>query len=190
MKIYTKTGDFGETEIFCGKRISKASYRIRVSGAIDELNSSLGIIVSDLEYGLIKEKLIRVQKELFESGADVSLGFLNEKRKLSFRINKVHIQRLEREIDEWECDISYLNKFILPGGSRDGALLHFSRSICRRLERELVALSQVEKINPDLLAYFNRLSDWLFVLARYVNKLKGTLEIKFEPKYKKLTRNL
>lgn len=177
MKVYTKTGDLGETSTFGGKRVSKSSVRIETNGTIDELNSVVGILVSKLEYGKIKEQLFRIQNELFEAGADVSTGVNNPKNE--FRINLEFITRLENEIDEMDKDLPPLKSFILPGGCEESALAHWCRSVCRRAERQCVVLYNIEKTNPFLIAYLNRLSDWLFVLARYLNLLNKTSEIKF-----------
>ena len=178
MKIYTKTGDLGETSTFRGKRISKSNIRIKANGTVDELNAAIGLVIASLDYGEVKEQIIRIQNELFDAGADISLGA--EVLDISkYKIQKAHIDRLEKEIDEMEKELSPLKNFILPGGSELGAFVHLARAICRRAERELVAVHQVEKTNPFLISFLNRLSDWLFVTARYINKLKGIPESKY-----------
>lgn len=193
MKIYTKTGDRGTTSLFGGKRINKNSPRVAAYGAVDELNSLIGVVmaeVSRLDYtpgvgsrrrlentpgvGIVLKKLTRIQQELFVLGADLATP--REVKVESQSVKKSFITRLEREIDKWTSDLPPLRHFILPGGARAGSLLHLARSVARRGEREIVKLSSEEKINPHVLPYINRLSDWLFTLARYVNKIDHVKE--------------
>ena len=199
MKIYTKTGDSGTTSLFGGRRVEKNSAMIKAYGEVDELNSLLGVIIVDLQNyssspstplrvnwsrevssrrnsppGRIVKKLLRIQNELFVLGADLATPF-DVKTKVP-RITKAYISRLEREIDNWEKELPKLNNFILPGGGKIGAKLHLARTIARRAERSIVELESQEKINQSVLVYINRLSDWLFVLARYVNKLEDVNE--------------
>lgn len=190
MKIYTKTGDRGTTSLFGGKRVNKNSARIEAYGQVDELNTLIGVIISNLrQYSsseaqrsrevttkvssrqarTIKEKLLRIQAELFVLGSDLSSP-LSVKVKIP-RISKSHITRLEKEIDGWEKQLPSLKNFILPSGYVVGAGLHLARAICRRAERAIVGLTQQEKINQNALVYINRLSDWFFVAARYANHL-------------------
>lgn len=174
MKIYTKTGDAGTTSLFGGKRLSKNEVRIEAYGQVDELNSLLGIVLSENPQAEVSKKLTRVQKELFVLGSDLSAPF-GIKVKVP-RITKTYITRLEKEIDNMEKNLPKLKNFILPGGSSVGSKLHLARSVARRSERAIAALSQKEKINRNAQIYINRLSDWLFVLARYVNKLENQKE--------------
>lgn len=175
VKVYTKTGDSGITSLFGGERTNKDSIRIMAHGDVDELNSLIGLILADDPKREISKKLLRVQAELFVLGSDLATPPY-VKTKVP-RIRKSHINRLEREIDQWDEKLPQLKNFILPGGSKVGAGLHLARSVARRTERVIVALSQHEKINVNDLAYINRLSDWLFVAARYINHLEKIPEI-------------
>lgn len=175
MKIYTKTGDTGRTSLFGGKRVSKISARIDSIGEIDEVNSLMGIVVSYAENEDVYNKLIREQSNLLRLGADVAtpLDADSKYQKIVKRITKEDIILLEKEIDEWDEDLEKLTKFILPGGTKASAFAHHTRSVCRRAERAIVMLFNEEEINPQTIIYLNRLSDWLFTLARYFNKLEG-----------------
>lgn len=209
MKIYTKSGDKGSTSLFGGTRVDKDSPRLRAYGTIDELNSQIGVVLSNLSshsrhdreslgtessgrmsdprfreddelkrVSIIK-KLIRIQGELFVLGWDLAtllkLKFKSEKLKVK-RIKKSYIDRLEREIDMWTKDLQEIKNFILPGGSKVGAGLHLARTVARRAEREVIALSKEEPINKSAIIYLNRLSDWLFTLARYANQNEKIVE--------------
>ena len=174
VKIYTKTGDSGATSLFGGKRLSKNDTRVEAYGTVDELNSLLGVILTENPQVDVIKKITRVQKELFVLGSDLSSPF-GIKVKVP-RITKSYITRLEKEIDRMEKNLPKLKNFILPGGSPIGSKLHLARSIARRAERSIAALSQTEKINKNAQIYINRLSDWLFVLARYANKLENQKE--------------
>ena len=174
MKIYTKTGDSGTTSLFGGKRLTKDDLRVEAYGNVDELNSLLGTVLSEQPPDNIAKKLLRIQEELFVLGTGLaSPGILKVKIP---RVKKPFITRLEQEIDSWDKNLPKLRNFILPGGSKVGSQLHLARSVARRAERSLAALSQNEKINKNAQIYINSLSDWLFVLARYVNKLEGQEE--------------
>ena len=174
MKIYTKTGDSGTTSLFGGKRLTKDDLRVEADGNVDELNSLLGTVLSEQPPDNIAKKLLRIQEELFVLGTGLaSPGILKVKIP---RVKKPFITRLEQEIDSWDKNLPKLRNFILPGGSKVGSQLHLARSVARRAERSIAALSQNEKINKNAQIYINRLSDWLFVLARYVNKLEGQEE--------------
>ena len=170
-KLYTRSGDQGETALFGGRRVSKDDPRVEAYGSVDELNSTLGVAVSFLRQKRIVAALQSIQNELFnigselasESGPKADRGrmFIDPKRKIA---------GLERLIDEHDANVPPLRTFILPSGARAGALLHLARGVCRRAERAVVRLSRQEDVNPQLVIYLNRLSDLLFVLARYVNK--------------------
>ena len=168
MKIYTKTGDRGETSLFGGGRAPKDALRIEAYGTVDELNAFLGLAVRHCTSADLTSRLERVQGELFQVGADLATP-LDAKTNYITRLDEAPIQRLEAEIDEWEAILPPLTSFILPGGSETGAVLHIARTVCRRAERRAVALARAEDINPHVLVYLNRLGDWLFVLARLVN---------------------
>ena len=181
MKIYTKTGDQGTTSLFGGRRVDKDSVRIAAYGNVDELNSLIGVVVADL-VGVqpLKRKLLRVQVELFVLGSDLATPLESRSKVKALRVKKSYITRLEKEIDTWDKSLVPLKKFILPGGSPVGAKLHLARTIARKTERSIVALSNVEKVNKYAQIYINRLSDWLFVLARYINKLEKISEIQWQ----------
>lgn len=183
LKIYTKTGDNGKTSLFGGKRVSKADLRIEVYGEIDELNSIVGIVISKIrnpilrlrsgqepeirnkleksQISKIKNELFEIQKDLFEISSTFTL--------LNTKYLKNRINEFENLIEEMDEKLPELNNFILPGGGETGSLLHLARSVCRRVERRMVKLAKKEKVNPQIIVYFNRLSDLLFVMARFVN---------------------
>ena len=180
MKIYTRTGDAGGTALFGGTRVSKHDPRVVAYGDVDELNACLGAVRSQGELsGDVAEMLEHIQKDLFAIGARLA----DPAEKIAGRVAKVavtdtDIQRLEDWIDRFEGELPPLRRFILPGGNRAGALLHVSRTVCRRAERSIVALG-VENLEGHLLAYVNRLSDLLFVLARAVNHRAGQPEVEW-----------
>lgn len=178
MKIYTKTGDKGSTSLFGGERVEKNSTRIRAYGEVDELNSMLGVIVVIAKQMTrdknVLDKLLRVQGELMVLGSDLATP-LSVKVKVP-RVRGSYIKQLEKEIDNWQKKLPELRNFIIPGGNNAGSSLHMARAIARRVERAIVDLSSQEKINHYDQMYINRLSDWLFVLARYINKLDGIKE--------------
>lgn len=178
VKIYTKTGDSGITSLFGGKRVDKDSVRIEAYGNVDELNSQIGVILSLKSSLEVSKKLQRIQKELFVLGSNLATPE-NVKIKIP-KISKSYITRLEKEIDVWEEGLPKLKNFILPGGSKIGSQIHIARSVARRTERSTVALASQEEINQNIQVYLNRLSDWLFVLARYVNKLEKVSEIEWK----------
>ncbi len=170
-KLYTRAGDSGQTALFGGMRVSKAHPRVEAYGAVDELNSALGVAVSFISQRRLATTLQGVQNELFNIGSE--LASESGKRAQAGRLfldPEAKIAALERLIDEFDAKSPPLRTFILPSGSRPGALLHLCRTVCRRAERAVVGLSHEEPVNPQLLRYLNRLSDLLFVLARYVNR--------------------
>lgn len=181
MKIYTKIGDGGNTQLFGGKMVSKDDARVEAYGAADELNSALGWVISLLKDKTTIGKLEEVQKELFILGADLATPPDTKVNKPVPRLGPSHITRLEKEIDALQENLPPLQTFILPGGSPAGAALHLARSIGRRAERALVSLSKQEKISPDNQIYLNRLSDYLYVLARQVNRSEGQVETPWLP---------
>lgn len=175
MKIYTATGDQGETSLFGGKRIPKDALRIEAYGTVDELNSALGVARAWKPPKEIDEILGRVQGELFILGADLATP--EEKRSGNVqRLGQDQISDLERAIDSLDSRLEPLSTFIIPGGTHVAAQIHLARTICRRAERYVVRLSRQEKIDSHCIAYLNRLSDLLFVLARYTNQLDGVRE--------------
>jgi cob(I)alamin adenosyltransferase len=180
-KIYTRKGDDGTTALGGGQRVPKDSLRVAVYGTVDELNSQLGVA---LAYGLC-ERLAAVlpetQNELFDLGSD--LCFLEED-KVKYPLPQIearHVERLERLIDEMTAVVGPLQNFILPGGSPGSAHLHVARTICRRAEREATTLARQEPLGPHVLSYLNRLSDALFVMARYENHARQVPEPLWQP---------
>lgn len=175
MKIYTKTGDSGETGLFGGSRVPKDHIRIQSCGALDELNSVLGIAMAQLTEGdRVLKTLLTIQEELFQLGAELATPAT--KMVPSALVEQDSITRFEKEIDEFEKKLTPLKTFILPGGTLISALLHHARTVCRRAERGVVSLNHQEKIRPEVLEYLNRLSDYLFVLARFENHEAGVAD--------------
>ncbi|TLX71287.1 MAG: cob(I)yrinic acid a,c-diamide adenosyltransferase [Thaumarchaeota archaeon] len=174
VKIYTKTGDDGSTGLIGGKRIRKSNPRIIAYGAVDELNSSLGIILSSKLDVDIADLLIRIQNDLFVVGADLANLDL---KNTSNRITVDMVQFLEESIDELEKELSSITYFILPGGDSIASQLHMARAISRRAETNIVHLTEFEEINKACQIYLNRLADLLFVLARVINKRKMIKDI-------------
>lgn len=168
MKIYTRTGDEGKTSLLAGGRVSKGEMRLHAYGTIDELNAVLGLAVASGVSPQLREALIRVQADLFVVGGDLATPLKHKSAALE-RVSPDMATRLEQEIDVWEERLPELRNFILPGGGMPGAFLHQARTVCRRAERWIVRVAEVEGANPDLLKYINRLSDWLFVAARIAN---------------------
>jgi len=176
MKIYTRTGDKGETGLLGGKRIPKSSVRLHACGSLDELNASLGIVVSDPVLPKpLQQQLLRLERLLFVVGTSVASPEGN-RQKLP-RITPEDVLRIEEWIDALSKDLPELKNFILPGGSPLGALLHQARAICRRAERWIIALHEKEPVDETVIAFMNRLSDYLFVAARSANKSFGQEEI-------------
>ena len=167
-RIYTRTGDTGETGLGDGSRVSKASLRITAIGAVDEANSAIGVARLDAE-GDTDAMLSRIQNDLFDLGADLSAPEDGRKAEGRLRISPAQVERLEREIDAMNEKLSLLTSFVLPGGTALAAHLHLARAIARRAEAAMVALAAQEKINEAALHYANRLSDHLFVMARFAN---------------------
>ena len=173
MKIYTKTGDDGQTSLFAGGRVSKDDARLHAYGTVDELNSILGVVIAMSDDEQIKSILRRVQAECFTLGADLATP-LDADAEWIKRVDADPTARLESEIDALENELTPLQHFILPGGTPTAAFLHQARTVCRRAERWMVTLR--DELNPQTLIYINRLSDWLFVLARVANTRAGVDE--------------
>jgi cob(I)alamin adenosyltransferase len=178
MKIYTKTGDAGDTSLYGGTRVPKSNLRIDSYGTVDELNVQLGVIRALQPPTGIDSLLEHIQNQLFDLGADLAAPFETGMKKIA-RIQSRDIQFLEQEIDRLDAGLDPLKSFILPGGSRIGAQLHVARAVCRRAERIVDALARKEDIGTLPLIYLNRLADLLFVAARYANKLAGVEETKW-----------
>ena len=166
-KIYTKGGDKGKTSLVGGSRVSKSNVIIDAIGNVDELNALLGLAVCDLKKPFISI-LKNIQNDLFDIGADIATPI--NKKGTVLRINKNYIFYLEKEIDKINNNLPTLNSFILPGGSKISSIIHLARTVNRRCERSVVKLNEKQKVNVEVLKYLNRLSDYLFVLARALNK--------------------
>lgn len=178
MKIYTKTGDEGETSLFGGKRVWKNDSRLIAYGTVDELNSTIGLAISESIPLELIEVLKSIQNELFTIGSDLATPF--DKGNKGFvipRINEEYVENLEKIIDRFDAKLPELKNFILPGGTKGASIIHMARTVCRRCEREVVALSKIEQINLVVEKYLNRLSDLLFVLARYENFSAGIPDV-------------
>lgn len=175
-KIYTRRGDKGLTSLSGGQRVPKNSLRVSAYGTVDELNSAIGVALS---FGLcerLASVLPTIQNELFHLGSDLS--FLEED-KVKYPVPQIkagHVTQLEKLIDEMNAVVGPLQNFILPGGSPGSSLLHVARTVCRRAERDVVTLAEEESIGPYVIQYLNRLSDLLFVMARYENHSRGVAE--------------
>lgn len=172
MKIYTKTGDSGDTSLFAGGRVRKSNIRVDAYGTIDELNSTIGVARA---HGLPERAdawLHTIQNELFVIGSDLATPMDANPAWLT-RLDDAPIGTLENAIDQMDTELPELRQFILPGGTLGAASLHVSRTVCRRAERIAVELAGEEAINPNVIAYLNRLSDFLFTLARWVNQAAG-----------------
>lgn len=177
MSIYTKFGDKGKTSLYGGKTVSKANLRVEAYGCCDELNSFLGIVLIDLKEKNINKNILQIQQDLFEIGGSLASLSKTKEKELSVYL-KQRIIYFEKEIDSYSKKLPELENFILPGGGKVGANFHFARTLTRRAERRIVALSEKENINKDILIFVNRLSDLLFIYARFVNhkeKKKETL---------------
>jgi cob(I)alamin adenosyltransferase len=188
MKIYTKTGDNGTTGLYGGNRVKKYNLRIDSYGTVDELNAYIGLMKDQEISTSIKDSLLKIQNELFTLGAMLATPL--EKETLKSGAERLNIPKidsnsivfLENEIDTMEEGLAPMTHFILPGGHQTVSFCHIARCICRRAERLCVALNDDETINNDILKYLNRLSDYLFVLARKLSKDLSVAEIKWIPK--------
>jgi cob(I)alamin adenosyltransferase len=177
LKIYTRTGDRGETGLSDGARVGKDTLRVECYGEVDELNACLGVVRSQHEDEGLDGLLAELQKDLFALGAQLADPQARvAERKPKAAVTPGHVKRLEDAIDTRQESLPPLKAFILPGGSPAAALLHFSRTVCRRAERRVVGLARHEEVDPLVLVYLNRLSDLLFVLAREANRTSGVPE--------------
>lgn len=175
IKIYTKTGDKGQTSLFGGKKVSKASLRTEAIGSVDELNSVIGFAVTEIKNAKLKNELLKIQHDLFAIGSALASPNTKYKRQ-NTKYLESRITGLEILIDLLTEKLPELQNFILPGGGKAGASLHLTRSICRRAERRVVLLTK-EKVAPEIIIYLNRLSDLLFTMARFVNYQERKKEI-------------
>jgi cob(I)alamin adenosyltransferase len=177
-KIYTRKGDDGSTGLFGGPRVRKDALRVEAYGDVDELNSVLGVAREELPEGDLRALVDALQSELFTVGAELATP---DTSKNVPRVTMAQVERMEREIDRLTEELPEMRNFILPGGSRAGAALHLCRTVCRRAERKLVQLAAQEPVTAEALAYLNRLSDLLFVIARAANLRAGGREIPWKP---------
>jgi cob(I)alamin adenosyltransferase len=172
-KIYTRTGDAGTTGLGDGSRVAKDSLRIEAIGAVDELNSALGVLLAEPVPDDVRAGLRQIQHDLFDVGGELSIpGYTS--------VGPSHVTRLENVLDRHNAGLAPLKEFILPGGSRSAALCHVARAVCRRAERRVVSLSTAEQLSPSLQRYLNRLSDLLFVLCRVLNRAAGVTDVYWE----------
>ncbi len=166
MSVYTRFGDKGKTSLYGGKTVSKGSLRIDAYGSLDELNSAIGVVLTEIQNPDIKKELLLIQNDLFAIGASLATSL--ENKKLEEYLRK-RVKDFEKQIDSLSEKLPELMNFILPGGGKGGSLLHLTRTVCRRSERRVVELSEKESVSKETLIYINRLSDLLFTLARFIN---------------------
>ena len=179
MKIYTRTGDSGDTALFDGTRVPKSDPRVTAYGEVDELNAWLGLVAAGTDDGPLRERLLAIQRDLFALGSRLA----DPAHRIAGRVSKAavsgeHVARLEAWIDELDLELPPLRRFILAGGTPSAAALHVARTVCRRAERAMVSLGE-EAFERELLHYVNRLSDYLFTLARAVNHRAGAQEVEW-----------
>lgn len=174
-RIYTRTGDRGETGLIGGRRVPKDHLRVEAYGAVDELNAHLGLVRAQIEDAVLGALLDDIQHRLFDLGAELATPAGSTG--LAPVLGAAEIDQLERRIDRYQTSLPALREFILPGGSAPASALHVARTVCRRAERRLVTLGREEPVRAELLRYLNRLSDLLFVLARVVNQQSGRPDV-------------
>jgi len=183
--IYTRTGDKGQTSLFNGQRVSKADLRVEAYGTIDELNSAIGVVVAEIsniipiksgQISNIDKELIIIQNDLFEIGSALA-NLATSHQQLAVRALKDRVKDFENSIDKMTESLPALSNFILPGGGKTGAVLHFARTVARRAERKVASLDEKEKVDNSVIMYLNRLSDLLFTMARFVNYREKQNEI-------------
>jgi cob(I)alamin adenosyltransferase len=177
-RIYTGGGDAGKTSLGDGSRVSKLDLRIAAFGTVDELNSAVALALAGSVPDDVRAVLSRVQNELFDLGADLSVPLEREGR---LRVTDRQVQGLESDCDRFNADLPELKSFVLPGGGETAARLHLARTICRRAERDAIAAARAHELNSAALVYLNRLSDLLFILARFVNAAEGREEPLWRP---------
>jgi len=177
MKIYTKTGDRGDTRLFDGTKVRKHHDRVDAYGDIDELNSFIGAAASFVTDAELATILADIQKDLFSVGAQLADPKFRERASGKFQLAPERTAVLEETIDRFETELPPLRQFILAGGGHAGALLHVARTVCRRAERRVVKLSEEVEVSAGVIEYLNRLSDFLFVIARVVNYREGKQEV-------------
>ncbi len=180
MKIYTKTGDKGTSSLWGGKRVSKGSLRIDTYGEVDELVSLIGYLIALQPSTIVRDGLAFVQPELMAIASALATPPDAPKNLPRVSLPEDAVLRMENEIDSADKELASLKSFILPGGSKVGSLIHYARTVARRVERAVVRLSLEEEVDPYISVYLNRLSDWLFTMARLQNKLDNVEETKWE----------
>ena len=185
-KIYTKTGDKGETSLYGGTRVSKAAARVESYGTLDELNAFIGLAKAEISDEKVLNQLQKIQFDLFTVGSEAAtptdkLLLANGKSRLDLMISEKEITELELWMDDFDAELEPLKFFILPSGGKAAATLHVCRTVCRRAERAMVFLNETEEVRPELIKYLNRLSDYLFILARYISKISGEKEEYWNP---------
>jgi len=177
MKIYTKTGDKGETSLFDGTRVPKSALRVEAYGTVDELNSYLAVISSfDLPQA-DKENFVKLNHLLYLVGTDLATPLESKREGKINRISQDYVEMIENLIDFYSEKLPELKHFILPGGCFESAFVHIARTVCRRAERRIVELENHEEVNHNIVVFLNRLSDFLFVFARYINFIKNVPEV-------------
>ena len=177
-KIYTKTGDDGTTGLGDGTRVPKDSARVAAYGTVDELNSSIGIVLAQEIPAPIREALTQIQHDLFDLGGELCIPGMA-------MVHEADVERLEQTLDGFNADLPALKDFILPGGGMAAACCHLARTVCRRAEREVVTLSRSESVRPEAVRYLNRLSDLLFVLSRVLARASGHGEVLWQHERRK-----
>ncbi len=185
-KIYTKTGDKGETSLYGGTRVSKAAARVESYGTLDELNAFIGLAKAEISDEKVLSQLQKIQFDLFTVGSEAAtptdkMLLANGKNRLDLMISEKEITELELWMDDFDAELEPLRFFILPSGGKAAATVHVCRTVCRRAEREMVFLNETEEVRPELIKYLNRLSDYLFILARYISKISGEKEDYWNP---------
>ena len=185
-KIYTKTGDKGETSLYGGTRVSKAAARVESYGTLDELNALIGLAKSEISDEKVLSQLQKIQFDLFTVGSEAAtptdkMLLANGKNRLDLMISEKEITELEIWMDDFDAELEPLKFFILPSGGKAAATVHVCRTVCRRAERAMVFLNETEEVRPELIKYLNRLSDYLFILARYISKISGEKEDYWNP---------
>ena len=186
MKIYTKTGDKGETSLYGGTRVSKAAARVESYGTLDELNAFIGLAKAEISDEKVLNQLQKIQFDLITVGSEAAtptdkLILANGKNRLDLMISEKEISELELWMDDFDAELEPLKFFILPSGGKAAATIHVCRTVCRRAERAMVHLNETEEVRPELIKYLNRLSDYLFILARYISKISGEKEDFWNP---------
>jgi cob(I)alamin adenosyltransferase len=178
-RIYTRAGDKGETSLGDGSRVPKLDCRIGAFGTVDELNSAVGVVLAEARLpDALRVPLERIQNDLFDVGADLSVPYGIGDR---LRVEQSHVDRLEQLCDDFNAELPMLKSFVLPGGTPAAARLHVARTTCRRAERDALVADGETGINPLVLAYLNRLSDFLFIASRWANKDAGAPEPLWKP---------